>query len=178
MAQSPAWPSCGRLLANLSPLPEPMTNKPLIAAIIALVVAIGAAVGAKLWLRPNPATTVGAALNTSCDLHAGPCASDIPGGGRIELSIEPRPIPLLRPLRLAVRVEGLDARVVEIDFTGVDMNMGYNRPELKRESGNRFTGQATLPVCITGRMAWQASVLVTTDKIRVAAPFRFVTTYN
>ncbi len=155
-----------------------MTNKPLIATIVALTVAIGGAVGAKLWLRPNPANTVSAALNTSCDLHAGPCTSTLPGGGRIELSIEPRPIPLLRPLSLAVRVEGLDARRVEIDFTGVDMNMGYNRPELKRENGNRFTGQATLPVCITGRMAWQAMVLVTTNDIRAAAPFRFVTTHN
>ncbi|MDP2784930.1 MAG: hypothetical protein Q8O38_10125 [Sulfurimicrobium sp.] len=155
-----------------------MTNKPLIAAIIALVVAIGAAMGAKLWLRPNPANTLSVALNTGCDLHAGPCASVIPGGGRIELSIEPRPIPLLHPLRIVVRVEGLDARKVEIDFTGVDMNMGYNRPELKPENGNRFTGQSTLPVCITGRMEWQAAVLVTTDKTRVVAPFRFVTTYK
>lgn len=155
-----------------------MNNKTLITAIVALVVAIGATVGAKLWLSPPPATTVSAALDTACDLHAGPCASAIPGGGRIELSIEPRPIPLLRPLRLAVKVEGMEAGKVEIDFTGVDMNMGYNRPELKRENGNRFTGQATLPVCITGRMAWQATVMATTDKIRVAAPFRFVTTHD
>jgi hypothetical protein len=155
-----------------------MTNKPLIVAIIALIIAISGAVGAKLWLRPNPANTVSAELNASCDLHAGPCTSILPGGGRIELSIEPRPIPLLRPLSLVVRVEGLDARMVEIDFTGVDMNMGYNRPELKRENGNRFTGQATLPVCITGRMEWQAMVLVTTNDIKAAAPFRFVTTHN
>lgn len=155
-----------------------MSNKSLVVTIVALTVAIGGAVGAKLWLRPDPVNTVSAALNTSCDLHAGPCVSTLPGGGRIELSIEPRPIPLLRPINLAVRVEGLDARRVEIDFTGVDMNMGYNRPELKRENGNRFTGQATLPVCITGRMAWQAMVLVTTNDIRAAAPFRFVTTHN
>lgn len=155
-----------------------MNNKTLIATIIALLVAIGAAVGAKLWFRPNPASTVSAALDPKCDLHAGPCVSTIPGSGRIELSIEPRPIPLLRPLRLVVKVEGMEAGKVEIDFTGVDMNMGYNRPELKRESGNRFTGQATLPVCITGRMEWQATVMATTDKITAAAPFRFVTTHN
>lgn len=155
-----------------------MNNKTLLAAIAALLVAIGGAVGAKLWLRPQPATTVSAALDAACNLHAGPCSSNIPGGGRVELAIEPRPIPLLRPLRLVARVEGLDARMVEIDFTGVDMNMGYNRPQLKRENDNQFTGQATLPVCITGRMEWQAAVRVTTDKFTAVAPFRFITTHN
>lgn len=155
-----------------------LSNKPLFAAIAALILAIAAAVGAKLWLASQPATTVTIPLNTACDLQAGPCASATPGGGRIELTIEPRPIPLLRPLHLTVKVEGLDARSVEVDFIGVDMNMGYNRPVLKQEDGGSFSGQTTLPVCITGRMAWQASVLVTTDNTRLAAPFRFVTSHH
>jgi hypothetical protein len=154
-----------------------ISNKPLVATIAALILAIGAAIGAKLWLAPNPEARVTASLNPACDLHAGPCASDIPGGGRIELSIEPRPIPLLRPLRLVVKAQGLDARQVEIDFTGVDMNMGYNRPQLKQE-GEQFTGETVLPVCITGRMSWQAAVVVTTPKLKAVAPFQFTTSRN
>lgn len=156
-----------------------MNTRQLVATIAALMVAISAAVGAKLWLgNPPPLPIVSAPLNTSCDLHAGPCSSVVPGGGKIELSIEPRPIPLLRPLNLVVKTQGLEAHRVEIDFIGVDMNMGFNRPELKREKDNRFAGQATLPVCITGRMEWQATVLVTSDNITAAAPFRFVTSHN
>lgn len=150
-------------------------NKALIATVVALALAIAAAVGAKLWLGAEPGTTVNAPLDTACNLQAGPCASTIPGGGRIELSLAPRPIPLLRPLSIEVKVESLDARAVEVDFAGVDMNMGFNRPKLKSQGNGRYAGEATLPVCITGRMAWQASVMVTTDKLKAVAPFRFIT---
>ncbi|MDP2197910.1 MAG: hypothetical protein Q8K01_04935, partial [Sulfurimicrobium sp.] len=150
-----------------------LSNKPLVATIAALILAIGAAVGARLWLVPNPEASITAPLDTACDLHAGPCSSDIPGGGRIELSIEPRPIPLLRPLRLVVKTQGLDTRQVEVDFTGTDMNMGYNRPQLKQEGEHRFTGETVLPVCITGHMTWQAAVVVTTPELKAIAPFRF-----
>lgn len=156
-----------------------LSNKPLVTTIAALTLAIGAAVGAKLWLTPpNPEASVTAPLDPACDLHAGPCSSDIPGGGRVEFSIEPRPIPLLRPLQLVVKTQGLDTRQVEVDFTGIDMNMGYNRPQLKQEGKHRFIGEAVLPVCITGGMAWQAAVVVTTPKLKVVAPFRFNTSRN
>lgn len=151
-------------------------NKALTAAIAALALAIAAAVGARLWLDREPAATVHAPLDPACDLHAGPCTSTIPGGGRITLSLSPRPVPLLRPLSVTVRLEGLDARAVEADFTGVSMNMGYNRHPLRAEGGGEYRGEATLPVCITGRMEWQASIIATTGKARIVAPFRFVTT--
>lgn len=153
-----------------------VSNKSLIVAIAALALAIGAAVAAKFLLAPPGEVTATAPLNTNCDLQKGPCSSDLPGGGRVELTITPRPIPLLEPLRLSVKVQGMEARTVEIDFTGVDMNMGYNRPQLQRDDNGRFSGQTTLPVCITGRMAWQAVVVVTNSKAKVAAPFRFITT--
>ena len=73
-------------------------------------------------------------------------------------------------------VAGIEPRSIEVDFAGTDMNMGYNRPQLQRGNNGQFTGQATLPVCITGRMAWQAVVVVTNSKAKVAAPFRFITT--
>lgn len=155
-----------------------LSNKPLVATIAALILAIIAAVAAKFLLAPPGEITVTAPLNTACDLQIGPCSSDIPGGGRIEFTIAPHPIPLLQPLRLSVKVQGLDARTVEVDFTGVDMNMGYNRPRLQRENNGQFSGQTTLPVCITGRMAWQAVVVVTSDKTKVAAPFHFITSHN
>lgn len=169
---------CAFPLKNTAYFHMSLPNKPLIATIVALILAIGAAIGAKLWLAPNPEASVTAPINPACDLHAGPCSSDIPGGGRIIFSIEPRPIPLLRPLRLVVKTEGLDTRLVEADFTGVDMNMGYNRPQLKQEREHQFTGETTLPVCITGRMSWQAAVIVTTPKLKVIAPFRFNTSRN
>jgi hypothetical protein len=52
--------------------------------------------------------------------------------------------------------------------------MGYNRPLLAaaKEAGT-FAGQGNLPVCITGTMIWQATVLVSSGGKNIAVPFRF-----
>jgi hypothetical protein len=62
---------------------------------------------------------------------------------------------------------------VEVDFAGIDMNMGLNRPELAARGDGRFAGQVTLPVCITGAMDWQATVLIENGGERIAIPHRF-----
>lgn len=156
----------------------PFQNKVLIAAITALVLAIVTAVFVKLWPGFVPPVTVTAPLDAACDLQTGPCDSSIPGGGRVRLSIAPHPIPLLRPMKLTVSVEDMDARKVELDFVGVDMNMGYNRYTLNAQDNGRYSGEVTLPVCITGSMSWQVSVIVTTNKIKAVAPFRFITSHD
>jgi hypothetical protein len=97
----------------------------------------------------------------------------VPGGGRIELSIAPRPIPMVAPLVVEVKLAGIAPAKVEVDFAGVDMNMGFNRPELAAAGPGLFRSEAMLPVCVTGKMAWQATVIVEADRQRIAAPFRF-----
>jgi hypothetical protein len=146
-----------------------------IAAIPTFALAIVASVSLSLWLVPAPLVTVVAPPDNACDLQLARCTSLVPGGGLVHLSISPRPVPLLRSLQLRVSVEGLDAHMVEVDIVGVGMNMGYNRHMLSVQSDGSFTAEATLGACITGSMTWQASVMVTTGKIKVVAPFRFVT---
>ncbi|MDP2811699.1 MAG: hypothetical protein Q8O34_16295 [Rhodocyclaceae bacterium] len=151
-----------------------MPNKHLlIDAAIVLALLLTAAAG--YWLSPFllPKADVAATPMAGCNLHRQPCAATLPGGAAIELSVTPRPIPMIRPLRLEVAVTGIEARKVEIDFAGKDMNMGYNRPVLAAEGPGRFVGQTTLPVCVTGEMAWKATVLVETGRERIAAPFLF-----
>ena len=93
----------------------------------------------------------------------------------MEFSIEPRPIPVLKPLQVQAVFRDTEVRRVEVDLNGSEMKMGYNRPQLVRQGDSRrFAGQASLPVCITGTMAWDATVLVDTGKAIVAVPFRFV----
>jgi hypothetical protein len=82
----------------------------------------------------------------------------------------------MRPLHLEVVVEGAEASDVELDFRGVDMNMGLNRARLHGESDGVFEGEGMLPVCASGRMLWEARVLLQTERGLVAAPFRFWTT--
>jgi len=142
------------------------------AAVLLALVAIGAA---GYWFSPLllPTADVAATADTGCDLHRQACGAALPDGGRLELSITPRPIPMVQPLSVEVRVSGIEVGKVEIDFVGIDMNMGYNRPQLAPAGDGRFTGAASLPVCITGSMAWQATVLLESGRRRISVPFRF-----
>lgn len=142
------------------------------AAILAALVLIAAA-GYRYSPLLLPKSDVAAEPDGGCDLHRQACGAALPGGGRIELAITPRPIPMVQPLAVEVRVAGIDADKVAVDFAGVDMNMGYNRPELGAAGPGRFAGAASLPVCVTGAMSWRATVLVETGRQRIAVPFRF-----
>jgi hypothetical protein len=97
---------------------------------------------------------------------------DLPGGGRIELSITPRPIPFLQTLRVEVTVSGVEPGKVEVDFAGESMNMGYNRSEFPAAGAGRYVGAAALPVCVSGSMTWVATVIIETDRQRIAVPYR------
>lgn len=87
-------------------------------------------------------------------------------------SVTPNPILPLKPLQLEVSLSGAIAERVEVSFQGVAMDMGDNRSRLVGV-GERFTGQAMLPICTTGAMLWSATVQVTTRAGSVAAPFHF-----
>ena len=154
------------------------SNKVLWSVIVSLAAALAITAAVKLSPRLNPPQKISLPLNPACDLHQGPCAALLPGGGRLEFSLEPRPIPVLKPLRLEVRATGVKADSMEVDFAGVDMKMAFNRPRLVPGKGGLFTGQPSLPVCVRDKMSWQATVLVKSDGKHIAVPFRFETKRN
>lgn len=123
----------------------------------------------------NPQPVLSAPLDPACDLRGGPCIARFPGGGELTFAILPSTIPVLTPLALRVAVQGLEARGVEVDFAGVDMNMGFNRVRLAAVGDGRYAGEGMLPTCVRDRMAWEAKVLVEGPRGLVAAPFRFET---
>lgn len=118
---------------------------------------------ADLTLAPTP----------GCDLNQQACAAEMAGGGRIELAIAPHPIPVIRPLQATVTLVGMTASKVDVDFAGVAMDMGLNRITLAPAGAGTFAGETTIPVCVTGRMLWRATVVVETDRQRIAVPFQF-----
>ena len=139
--------------------------------IILLLTAILGVIGYKLspMFRPNADITLPA---VSCNPGIRPCFSTLPDGARLDFSIKPHPVPPLQSLDLSVEITALKVDKVEIDFDGTQMRMGYNRPLLAGSNG-RFTGQAILPVCVTGAMEWVATVLITAGDRRIAVPFLF-----
>jgi hypothetical protein len=140
----------------------------LIDVLILLAIAL---IGVVTW-KLQPRSDVAIPLS-NCNLNLQICAADLPGGGSIEFSVEPRPIPVVRPLALRIAVEGIEPEKIEVDFAGTAMNMGFNRPQLKRVASGRYEGQTTLPVCVSGGMEWQATVIVTAGGKVIALPFRF-----
>lgn len=143
---------------------------------VALAGALAATVAVwRLWPVLFPQATEVAALDPACDLRAGPCVSNLKGQGRVSFSIEPLAIPVLKPLAFQVRIKGLEARRVQVDLSGVDMNMGFNRPQLELAAPGLFTGQGRLPVCVRNAMEWEARVLIDTEQGLIAAPYRFWT---
>jgi hypothetical protein len=150
-----------------------VNRKLLIDAIGVLLIALVVVVGYKLSPILIPKADLTVQPDPACDLHRQACAVTVPGGGRIELSAGNSPIPMVKPFTVQVAVSGLSPSRVEVDFTGIEMNMGLNRPQLADQGGGRYSAQASLPVCITGSMDWQATVLIETGSQRIAIPYRF-----
>lgn len=144
----------------------------IIAVLIFIILII---VGYKYKASIEPDIAAIAALDKSCDLRKGSCRSELPQGGKLTFSINPNNIPVLKPLVLNVTIEGVSVSKVEVDFVGVDMDMGYNRSTMDKIDNRHFTGTAVIPVCVRSRMDWKASVLLSTDHGLIMAPFTFYT---
>ena len=129
------------------------------------------------WLlaRMQPETALELPHDPACDLRQGSCTSNLPGGGKVTFGIEPRTLPVLKPLALSVSVEGVKTHRVEASFNGVDMNMGQNHADLPTAGEGTFNGTITIPVCIRNSMEWEAKVLLHTPEGIITAPYRFWT---
>lgn len=134
----------------------------------ALVLAV---LGKMLFLTPAGPTVL--TLDDTCNLSRETCSVHLPDGGILEFSLGPRPVPLLKPLTLQIRMSNSTARQLEIDFKGVDVPMAFNRAFPAPTTGGVYNAQTTLPLCASGRMAWQASVLLEKGDSRLIVPFRF-----
>jgi hypothetical protein len=159
---------------------SPLNRKILIDIITMLIVGLVGVVGYKLSPLLSSTTDIRIAPPATCNLHRATCVVEIEGG-RLELSLSPKPVPLIRPITIEVRTVGLAIRRIDADFTGLDMNMGYNRPQLLPIDASLPAGEAlfrsetNLPVCITDSMNWELSLLVETKTGSFLIPFRFTT---
>ncbi|MBF0265249.1 MAG: hypothetical protein HQL46_08240 [Gammaproteobacteria bacterium] len=96
---------------------------------------------------------------------------------KLQLSISPTPMPLLKPFQIKVKTELEKIKSVFLSFKGKEMGMGPNRIKLERQQDGYYMGQGTLPICTFDTMNWEAQVYVQTDKKLFLSLFNFVT-YN
>ena len=140
-----------------------------VVAFILLAMALVAVAGYH-WL---PKADVQLALVDNCRLdQQAACAADLPGG-RIEVAVAPRPVATSQAFEFRADLAGIRPNSVEVAFTGVEMNMGVTRLPLEALGEGRYAGRITLPVCVTGGMLWQATVLIDVDRRLLSVPFRF-----
>ena len=139
--------------------------------LIALVVVVGYKMSPMLL----PKADVTVQPDPVCNLQREACSVALPSGGKVQFAMGTRPVTLVKPFEVQVTTSGFSPTRVEVDFAGIDMNMGLNRPQLAARGAGSYTAEVTLPVCITGSMDWQATVLIETGGERVAIPYRFST---
>jgi len=98
-------------------------------------------------------------LSSNCEPFPGRCRGK-DATSAIEVSLPAKEIKALKAFPVRVRLKGIQARRVTVEFQGVDMYMGFNRITLKKQAEGVFGGSAELVACITGRMLWEADVRV------------------
>lgn len=106
-----------------------------------------------------------------CDLNKGRCIAQ-QGDVKVSLSVAPQPIPVARPLAIEVTLAGLEAQKVELDISGVNMYMGYNRVVLGSSEAGHFSGTSMLAFCTQEKMQWQLTVMIhLPDGTQTQVPF-------
>lgn len=134
-----------------------------------------------LWLSacdwPNDSAT---AINTQqwpmveqCDLHHQACSAH-KAQQSVTLNITPQPIPIARPLNVRVQLDNIVAHKVELDISGVNMYMGFNRVALTpnpKQTGE-FVGTSMLAFCTIAKMQWQVTVMIhQADGTQIQVPY-------
>lgn len=113
------------------------------------------------------------AASTPCNLHDGGCEARLGDSGFVFEMGGEGPIRALEILPLAVSHSGIEARSVEVEFVGRDMDMGLHRFALFPGEDGVFRGEGQLSLCTDAVMPWQAIVVVETANGRLGSHFDF-----
>ena len=107
--------------------------------------------------------------NTNCDLSKGPCQL-----GDYELSLSPLPIEASKTYSIKVKALTQNAATpTEIDFEGMEQNMGYIRPALTPQDKQTFSASFYIPSCDLPRMNWRAKLILGPSEKPKALIFHF-----
>ncbi|GAB2789381.1 hypothetical protein GCM10027040_14520 [Halomonas shantousis] len=110
--------------------------------------------------------------NGSCDLMHEACSAELGLHSRLTFGVDGELRPMA-PIELSVRLEGIEAQDVFVEFIGRNMNMGLNRFHLEPQDGGVFHGVGQLGICTDNVMPWRAQVVVETSQGRKGSWFDF-----
>lgn len=111
----------------------------------------------------------------NCDLQKEACSVILEDGSDIILSINPRPIPLMKPIELTVKTKGINLDNLKLKVYATNMNMGLIEKSLSKTTKNIYKGKITLPTCIVGNMIWDVNIIANKPTKSIGATFEFKT---
>lgn len=112
--------------------------------------------------------------NSMCDLHVNACEATLKDSSKLFFEIEPKAIPLMKPLLFKV-TSAVDLPNIEIKLFATNMNMGLHTIKLTQTSKGVYEGEGMLPTCVMGNMVWQANVILNQTTQSQGAIFTFKT---
>jgi len=113
-------------------------------------------------------------LISDCDLHKQACQSS-QNQSTVTLNLQPKPIPIAKSFQVEVELAGLQADKLELDISGINMYMGYNRITLQHQGDGKYTGQSMLAFCTNEVMQWQLTLLAHQPNQVIQIPFQLET---
>lgn len=109
-------------------------------------------------------------LVKGCDLHTETCEASH-GDSKLSLKISPHPIPIARPLGIEVDLHNLNPSKVQLDISGINMYMGYNRVDLTSTKPGHWVGTSMLAFCTAETMQWQITLMLEENGKQIQVPF-------
>ena len=140
---------------------------------LVIVIAVFAAVGIGISYFHGIQSVEMAALNQDCDIQQTSCTTQFSNGSRVTFSFSPTPVKPVEFFNMQVKTDFPDVRSVQVDFHSLNMNMGYYRPDLQKQSAGLYEGKGVLSACSINVMQWEAIVMLETNEGIFAAPFQF-----
>jgi protein SCO1/2 len=98
--------------------------------------------------------------NKNCDLGNQPCLFLLPDKSEIKVTLSPYPVKTEKIINISVTTSSSNLTPVSVDFKGIEQNMGYIRPELKKINSHSYVTKLELPICELNEMQWILSVLL------------------
>ncbi|RXJ87835.1 hypothetical protein [Arcobacter sp. CECT 8985] len=113
--------------------------------------------------------------DTKCDLHKQSCSIKIQDGTTFELSINPKSIPLMKPLKFSIKSNNPNLKDLTLNIYATNMFMGEFNLHLKNLGNGNYETIGTLPTCPVGDMKWNADIKIDKLSKSIGARFKFKT---
>ncbi|MDD3344314.1 MAG: hypothetical protein PHR87_12155 [Sulfurospirillaceae bacterium] len=124
------------------------------------------------WWAGNTTFTT---ANPECNLNVERCETALSDRSHLTLEIEPKPVPLMKPITFKVTIEDASLSFIEATLFATNMNMGLHTFKLFNKGNGLYEGEGMLPTCIVGNMIWQTNIVLNKPSQSIGATFFFQT---